>query len=92
MIVKFIKGQRQPWWYAVTAVVVSCLLVSVVGVTYTKKTTDHAVHKSEQNWCDIIRTLDDAYRQTPPQTEAGKNLAKQMHELRIRFECDKKGR
>ncbi|MEU8334789.1 hypothetical protein [Micromonospora tulbaghiae] len=43
--------------------------------------------ESNRRWCGVVTTLDDAYRQTPPQTPAGKKIAKDIAELRIEFGC-----
>ena len=46
-----------------------------------------AVHETEQRWCGLVSTLDDTYRTTPPQTEAGRRVAEQIARLRAEFGC-----
>ena len=42
---------------------------------------------SERAWCSVIITLDDSYRETPPTTPAGKNVAEGIARLRTQFRC-----
>lgn len=42
---------------------------------------------SEQAWCSIIVTMDDRYRQTPPTTAAGRNMAAGIANLRTTLRC-----
>jgi type II secretory pathway pseudopilin PulG len=46
-----------------------------------------AARESEQRWCSLITTMDDAYRIAPPQTEIGRKLAQDIGDLRLRFGC-----
>jgi hypothetical protein len=83
MIVKFVRGQRQPVWYSLFAVVTSCLLVGLFAVVYAR----HESHEANRKWCKLVVTLDDAYRRTPPSTESGKRVAAEIHNLRSEFQC-----
>lgn len=42
---------------------------------------------SEQRWCGIVTTLDDAYRATPPATPTGQQLAANISRLRADIGC-----
>ncbi|MFG3709474.1 hypothetical protein [Micromonospora sp. NPDC047730] len=68
---------------------VACLLVaaasSLVSIVY----ANAAARQSEQRWCGIVTTLDDAYRATPPQSEAGRKIAADIARLRGEFRCDR---
>lgn len=66
---------------------VACLLVaagsSAISIIY----ANAAARQSEQRWCGIVTTLDDAYRATPPQTPAGQKIAAEFAQLRHDFRC-----
>lgn len=70
-------------WYAVTALVLSCLVVAGVSVQY----ANYVDRKSNQRWCELLATLDDAYRATPPRSPAGKKVASDVVRLRKDFGC-----
>lgn len=65
-------------------IVLSYVAMAVSGILY----TNWVDRRSNQQWCAIINTSDEVYKQHPPQTEPDQRIAKEMHELRIRFECD----
>jgi hypothetical protein len=75
-------------------IVASFLIVSLGGVFYTNWVNDQAeqryqelLRRSEQQWCTIIGTLDQAYQINPPTTPLGQRLATQMHLLYGNFGC-----
>lgn len=70
-------------WYAVTALVVACFIVAAVSVQY----ANYVDRKSNQRWCELLSTLDEAYRATPPRTEPGKKVAEDIVRLRQEFGC-----
>lgn len=47
----------------------------------------HSQVESEQKWCSVVGTLDDAYRQQPPQTPVGRRVAADMSALRKSLRC-----
>lgn len=53
--------------------------------------TESAIKRSEadnnRKWCDLVSTLDDAYTANPPQTPTGRQVASQIHFLRVDFGC-----
>lgn len=75
---------RTKSWYAVVVACVSSLAMGVIAIQY----AEYVDRKSNQQWCEVVVTLDNAYTQTPPQTEAGQNLARAMKRMRHDFGCD----
>jgi hypothetical protein len=80
----------RPTWYAYAAIFASCLMLSISSLLISKKYADDSARK----WCDIIVTMDDAYKQprppgTPPLTVTGQRIAKDMHNLRRELGCRK---
>jgi hypothetical protein len=43
--------------------------------------------ESERKWCSVVITLDDAWRESPPTTPSGKNMAANIAELRHELHC-----
>lgn len=41
----------------------------------------------QRDICGLIKVTDDAYTATPPQTQAGRNVATAMHAYRLRIGC-----
>lgn len=70
-------------WYYVAAACVSSLAVGVASIQY----ANYVDEKSNKQWCQVVLTLDDAYRQSPPQTEAGRKIAQEMARMRRDFDC-----
>lgn len=79
-----IKPPR-PGWYSLAATLGTSLVTAILMLFLTL----HFVQQSERKWCDLITMLDDAYHQTPPTTETGKNVARQMSGLRQSLHCPK---
>jgi hypothetical protein len=66
----------------------------VSGIIYTNKVQRQADKRneqlrieSEQKWCDVVSTLDNAYKVNPPQSTLGKTLASDMAKLVHEFHC-----
>jgi len=70
-------------WYVLAVAFLSSIIMGVVAIQY----TNYVDRSSNQQWCDLVNVLDDAYRTSPPQTPIGKQLAATMAELKKRFEC-----
>jgi hypothetical protein len=47
-----------------------------------------ATRQQTQLFCTLMKTLDGAYQATPPTTETGKNVAKEVHQLVIGLGCE----
>jgi len=70
-------------WRVLVAVLLAAVASSAVSIIY----SNEAARQSEQRWCGVVSTLDDAYRQTPPQTPAGQKIARDIRQLRADFGC-----
>lgn len=69
--------------WALAVLFVSVLAVGVNSIVY----SDHVARMNNRQWCDVVSTLDDAYRAQPPSSLTGRRLAVEMHALRVRFGC-----
>lgn len=74
---------RRPSWYTVAAMLASSIVTASVALVVAL----HVNAESDRKWCSVVVTLDDAWTQTPPTTPAGRNLARDFHELRRRLDC-----
>lgn len=62
---------------------VIAVLVGVNSIVYANRVQQ----QSNRNWCSLVTNLDDAYRQNPPNTDLGRKIAADMHNLRVRLGC-----
>lgn len=76
--------------YAAVVVFVTLLVLGVGNWAYIQ----HVDHQAEQRnvdrareICGLIVVLDDAYQQTKPTTQLGKNVAGEIHAYRVRLGC-----
>jgi hypothetical protein len=76
---------RRRWIYPLAAVFVSMFVAVGVSMAYTY----NAVRQSDQNWCEIVVSLDNEYttHPPPPSNLAGVTFAAQMHRLRAKLHC-----
>jgi hypothetical protein len=81
-------------WYAMTVTFVVTIAFAAASVLYANHAAEQAVERSNEidresnrRWCALLTTLDDAYKQTPPKTDAGRNLAAETVRLRREFGC-----
>lgn len=73
---------RSGWvWRA--AMLASAALLFVASVVISLRVNA----ESDRKWCSVVITLDDAWRQSPPTTAAGKTMAANMHDLRRELHC-----
>lgn len=89
---KHANGTRlsRPRWYLLVAIVVSTLSTAGGGVAYTSWSIgnqDRTERENDRRWCQLLTTLDEAYLAAPPQTDTGKRLAADIHELRGELGC-----
>jgi hypothetical protein len=71
---------------AVVAMILSITYADKVGRDAVKR-ADENTRQSQQAWCAVIVTVDNAYVANPPTTETGKQIAAGMHSLRRSFGC-----
>ncbi len=88
------QGVMRPGWYWWAAMLASSLVVGVVAVVIalhvnaeSDRKAELARRESERKWCSIVITLDSAYRQQPPQTPTGQELAESIAGLRSSLHC-----
>jgi hypothetical protein len=75
--------QPGPGRWRLVALVLAFAALMFAGVLYTR----HVQRESDRRWCDLLVTLDTAYRSQPPATELGRRVAAAMARLRADFGC-----
>lgn len=70
-------------WYAVTSLVVACVVIAGVSIQY----ANYVDRKSNQRWCQMLSQIDDSYKAKPPTTDQGRRFADTIHQLRVDFGC-----
>lgn len=73
----------RPSWYHWAAMLASSLLAAGGAVLISV----HVNTESDRKWCSIVETLDSSYRQSPPTTPSGRNVAANIAELRRSLNC-----
>lgn len=71
------------FFYGAIIALLCALFMGGTSIQY----ANYVDRKSNQRWCGIVRTLDDAYRNTPPQSPTGRVFAEEMAKLRKDFGC-----
>lgn len=70
--------------YSVLVTALTSIIMGGAAIQY----SNYAVRKSQQQWCKVVATLNEAYKKTPPQTPAGKQLAEEFSRLATQFKCE----
>jgi hypothetical protein len=68
----------------------SSILLSVVCIVWANHVADDAYNRAarnQQHFCALVTTLDGVYQQTPPTTATGREVATEMHRLKIDLGC-----
>lgn len=73
----------RPGWYHWAAMLASSLAVGVGSVMISV----HVNTESDRKWCSIVETLNTSYRQQPPTTPSGRNVAANIAELHRSLNC-----
>jgi hypothetical protein len=73
-------GAFRAWW-SVVMVLVTAVLIAGLNVLY----TTHVQRESDRQWCDILASLDAP--QTPATTPRGREVQRQIHDLREKKGC-----
>lgn len=68
-------------------VLVSCLIATLGVATISIVYTIAEARQARDRWCAAVVAQDDAYRESPPVTPAGQEVARRWSELRQRFDC-----
>jgi hypothetical protein len=69
----------------VTWLVVTGLLFT--GILASFQYTNYVDRRSNNDLCGLVNAFDDTYKATPPPSDTGKVLAREMIRLRDRFKC-----
>ncbi|WP_431895888.1 hypothetical protein [Micromonospora haikouensis] len=68
-------------------VLVVVLLTAVLGLGLALAVALRALHVAQLRSCGVVTALDDAYRDAPPQTPTGRQIADQVAALRDTYDC-----
>jgi hypothetical protein len=69
--------------YLIVVTLLCALAAGVNSIWYANR----VAQESNRNWCSLVNTLDDTYRQQPPTTPTGRQVAAEIHALRVRLGC-----
>lgn len=69
--------------YLAIMALVAAILVGVNSIWYANR----VAQESNRSWCALVKTLDEAYQENPPKTPLGRQIADDMHNLRVRLGC-----
>lgn len=69
--------------YALLMVLLAALIVAGASILY----TGQQQRESDQRWCDLLTTLDTS--DPPATTVRGREIQRQIHELRLGLGCGK---
>jgi hypothetical protein len=94
----WMQAHGRPAWWSWLVVVLVPLLASVGVLVITLRVNERTVETTvarerearraaELAFCGIIVLLDDTYKRTPPETPAGKGLAKAVRDARGTYNC-----
>jgi hypothetical protein len=83
-------------WYRYAALVLTCLALSggsvIFSITSANKQAQRLRDADRSAMCALVVVQDDAYKTPPgPTTPVGKATAKALADLRLAYQCDKKG-
>jgi hypothetical protein len=74
---------RKGRWRALALVFLSIFALAMTTSLY----VNHTNRENNKHFCDLVTTLDDAYKTAPPQSPTGRKVAEEMHELRKDLGC-----
>lgn len=75
------------WWQRLSWPVLAAYLAATIAAGASMVYANRVARESERRWCGLITTLDDAYREHPPQSDAGRQVAADIAHLRIDLGC-----
>jgi hypothetical protein len=81
---------RRSLSWTIAAMAISLLLVAAASVWYTNHVAEQSAadeRASDRRWCTVLIRIDEAYKLTPPATEAGRNVAVAFAALRRELGC-----
>lgn len=80
--------RRRPINKAVAYSLIMIFLASVTSALAAIMYAKHVDNESNQRWCGLVVRLDDTYREKPPGTELGRDIATEFQKLRHDFGCN----
>ena len=95
------RSHFQPGFYAWLAVLLSAITLPIVSMVVSihlaRASTEDAVAReraarraTELAMCVVVTTFTDAYKNEPPTTAAGREVAEGMTGLRLAYHCDER--
>lgn len=64
------------------------LVASMIGLTFGSFAyANHVSTRDVQNFCALVRTLDQTYRDVPPTSPTGLTVAAEIHQLYLQLHC-----
>lgn len=69
--------------YALIVSYVCALVSAIIAIQY----ANYVDRQSNQQWCTLIVSVDDAYQESPATNPSGKRVAESIHKLRTDFGC-----
>jgi hypothetical protein len=75
-------GAMRAWW-AVVVTIVSLGAAVTLSIGYTAQ----AVRRSDQQWCELLRSIDVPLPSGSPATQRTRDFARQVHALRVKKGC-----
>jgi len=90
------KSNARAGWYRYAALVLTTLALSggsvVISVTSASRQAERQRDADRSAMCALVVVQDDAYKTPPgPTTPVGRATAKALADLRLAYQCDKKG-
>ncbi|MEU7771216.1 hypothetical protein AB0C44_07810 [Micromonospora taraxaci] len=77
-------------WHVLLVVLLTAVVtftLALVSASRSAALSERARDESERRWCGVVVALDDAYRESQPQTPAGRRIADSIAQLRTEFGC-----
>lgn len=83
-LVRFLTptGAFRAWW-AVALTIVALLVAVFASIGYTARSVRH----SDQQWCDLLRGIDQPLPSNSPTTERQRQFVNTVHRLRVDKGC-----
>jgi hypothetical protein len=80
-------GVEHPVGYSLLLLAASMIICMLAAVTISVHASERAIRKSEIQQCESVQSDVNAYLETPPTTEAGKNQLRTKERLLEKWGC-----
>lgn len=83
-VIRFLTptGAMRAWWALVVTIVSLCSAVGL-SIGYTAR----SVQRSDRQWCELLRSLDQPLPSATPVTDRQRGIARQIHQIRVGKGC-----